>query len=410
MMTKRIFNLPILLMIILTFFLTISCDSGGGDSDGDSDGICTNGDTRGTMCGVGACAGTGTETCTDGSWGGDNCVSGTPTAEICNNVDDDCDGETDESLTQNTTCGVGVCVGNAGTETCSAGSWEDDTCNPFEGAMDEVLDGIDNDCDGETDNSYSLQIGMSRFIPLNYDEIISVSDWEIQILETIRGEEAWQLIEDANMFNDPAPHGYEYILVKIYVKNISPDSGYRTINTYDFTITGDMLIEHDWASVVEPEPDLDADLFSEGETEGWAAFKVGIEENNLILIFDDYENRRFLAIDEGASIAIPSELLLIEPTSIGLSEDDPVPYGEQAIAQDWEIQILETIRGEEAWQLIEDANMFNDPAESGMEYVLVKIHIRYINTIDETVNINTYDFNIFGSKNVLYDTPVIVKS
>ncbi|MEA2036607.1 MAG: MopE-related protein, partial [Nanoarchaeota archaeon] len=71
--------------------------------------------------------------------------------ESCNNIDDDCDGNVDEGLTQSTTCGVGICSGNTGYETCSSGSWGSDTCNPFQGAISEVCDdNMDNDCDGST--------------------------------------------------------------------------------------------------------------------------------------------------------------------------------------------------------------------------------------------------------------------
>lgn len=70
--------------------------------------------------------------------------------EVCNNVDDDCDGTVD-GITRPTTCGVGVCAGNTGIETCTAGVWGRDTCDPYERATAELCDGLDNDCDGSAD-------------------------------------------------------------------------------------------------------------------------------------------------------------------------------------------------------------------------------------------------------------------
>ena len=100
--------------------------------DDDCDGTVDDGLTRPTSCGVGACASTGTETCSAGSWGGNTCTAGTPAAETCNNIDDDCDGTVDDGLTRPTACGVGACAAT-GTETCSAGTWGGDSLHAWYG-------------------------------------------------------------------------------------------------------------------------------------------------------------------------------------------------------------------------------------------------------------------------------------
>jgi len=66
--------------------------------------------------------------------------------EICNNADEDCDGNIDEGITQ--ACGTDVGVCTAGTETCVAGAFLGCTAT---GGTAEICDGLDNDCNGVVD-------------------------------------------------------------------------------------------------------------------------------------------------------------------------------------------------------------------------------------------------------------------
>ena len=94
--------------------------------------------------GVGECK-AGVRTCTNGVWGG--CAGEvTPTAEMCDGLDNNCNGDTDEGLGQ-TTCGLGECEKTV--DNCVNGVPQD--CDPMEGASPEMCDGLDNNCDGVTD-------------------------------------------------------------------------------------------------------------------------------------------------------------------------------------------------------------------------------------------------------------------
>jgi sugar lactone lactonase YvrE len=107
-----------------------------------------------------------TQTCATGSWSTTTSEVG-PSGELCNNLDDDCDGFTDNAVgssasntLRNLTCDslcatTAHCIANTGqcrdgTATCQAGSWG--TCASEIGPSTELCNGLDDNCDGYTDN------------------------------------------------------------------------------------------------------------------------------------------------------------------------------------------------------------------------------------------------------------------
>ena len=106
-----------------------------------------------TTCGVGVCTGNaGLLSCLAGSLV-DSCdPSAGATAEVCDALDNDCNAVVDDGIAAvATTCGVGVCTGNAGLLSCLAGSLVD-SCDPLGGASAEVCDALDNDCNDVVDD------------------------------------------------------------------------------------------------------------------------------------------------------------------------------------------------------------------------------------------------------------------
>lgn len=259
-------------------------------------------------------------------------------------------------------------------------------------------------------------MGFSRSNPFPGTEVVSVPNWEVQVLETKRGAEAWADIQAANSYNEPAPEGMEYLMVKIRVKCTYNDSADHSISGYDFDVTGDKAILYTtgMASVVKPEPELDATLFSGGETEGWSAYLVAQGEGNLILVFDeswsfDENSKRYIALDPGASVNIPSDLNAIAVSDGGKHRNSPVPFKEKLVTEDWEMSILEVVRGDAAWNLVLEGNRYNDPPTEGYEYIAVKLHVRNIGTVDDSSSIDGYSYNITGSANILHDLPSVVE-
>ncbi len=101
----------------------------------------------------GVCA-AGTLTCTSGSL---QCARNVaPSTEVCNALDDDCDGSTDEGFAGlGTACsaGLGVCR-NTGTMVCN-GAGTGVQCSVTAGSPTApACDGLDNDCDGVVDEPF----------------------------------------------------------------------------------------------------------------------------------------------------------------------------------------------------------------------------------------------------------------
>ncbi|TNE51199.1 MAG: hypothetical protein EP343_03675 [Deltaproteobacteria bacterium] len=130
------------------------CDDQDNNCDGNIDELWKE---KGSTCakGVGACKVEGMVVCSqDGTKIECNATPKPPSPEVCDNIDNDCNGQIDDNLSRSCysgptgTQGVGLC--KAGEQVCSAGQWG--ACNNEVKPTTEICDNLDNDCDGSIDN------------------------------------------------------------------------------------------------------------------------------------------------------------------------------------------------------------------------------------------------------------------
>ncbi|MDP3244850.1 MAG: MopE-related protein, partial [bacterium] len=132
------------------------CDAKDNDCDGQTDEDFGFGQS--CTLGQGECRCVGQKVC-DGLYGSRcNCAPGSPQSDRCDQKDNDCDGQTDEDfigLGGGCTMGIGLCLAS-GYKTCKPDG-SGIQCSAFPSVpVTELCDGLDNDCDGVTDNGFPL--------------------------------------------------------------------------------------------------------------------------------------------------------------------------------------------------------------------------------------------------------------
>ena len=109
----------------------------------------------------------GTRACKNGVWE-ECKGEVTPKAEVCNGKDDDCNGKVDDNIQVRPLCRNqrGICKwARAQSERCQNGEWQPCTAKDYQAndkryQTKEVCDGVDNNCDGRVNESTTQCVGL----------------------------------------------------------------------------------------------------------------------------------------------------------------------------------------------------------------------------------------------------------
>jgi hypothetical protein len=253
--------------------------------------------------------------------------------------------------------------------------------------------------------------GTARSNPYAADQSIVFGGWEVKVLEKYRGEEAWQIIQKDAPQSPPAPAGWEYYLAKIFIRCLSLDDQVHYLDVSQMFVTGDDLFAHPDILPYVPAPEFFyKDLITAESMAGWVDALIPTTEKNLELAFSpgsvgSPQQTVFLALDEGASIPVLQDLGAIKPNDLGVNSQEPAPFGQKVVTSKWEMTLLESVSGEQAWEMLQADNPNSQPPEEGMQYILVKAHIRDISSSEGAARLYSENFNTLDKNGEPNDYP-----
>ena len=224
------------------------------DSRVDESCACTDGNKQActTPCGKGEAI------CQGGEW--KNCTAPLAQQEVCDGIDNNCDGSVDEVCScvhgKSEACFDGA-AGNRnkgqckdGTRTCSAGSWGPCQNQILPAATDDCLDLVDNDCDGLVNDGCTCSPGTTQKCGTDLGECVqgtqtcSNNAWGDCANEVPPAQESCDLLDnDCNGQTDDGlpqdegePNAACAAAKKIQVSDVPDDDGYPVPATLTYTI------------------------------------------------------------------------------------------------------------------------------------------------------------------------------
>ncbi|PKN86362.1 MAG: hypothetical protein CVU46_07975 [Chloroflexi bacterium HGW-Chloroflexi-8] len=232
--------------------------------------------------------------------------------------------------------------------------------------------------------------GLNRKNPIPIGTQISVPGWQIKVLEFLRGEEARKIVDFSNSQDVTLDANWEYALAKVSVRCTSMDNYAHDLGISELHMSGDKGLAYNDSMDGWPQPEfLFEDMFSAEIVEGWVDAVIPKDEHNIMLVLDiwddEFRTTRFFELEKNGSIQLSEELANLNPNELGINLDQPAPAGQLVITQDWEITVLNSLTGAEANAALKTDNIYYAPPGDGMEYLLVELKLRYINTIDKPV-------------------------
>jgi hypothetical protein len=258
-------------------------------------------------------------------------------------------------------------------------------------------------------------LGLSRADPLPRGARVQVPGWDLQVLDVLRGDAAWQRIVADDADAAPPPEGKAYVVLRLRARCTQVDAYSHSLGVSELYVTGSALLAHEDLLQDVPGPELVfMDFYTAEQWEGWMEVLIDEDEHDLMLVLaqipwgaDPRDHVRYVALDEGASLTVPDEVLAVPRNDLGLDLAQPAPLGEVVISEDWEIAVLEALHGAQAWAFVQELSARNDPPAEGTAYTMLEVRVRNVSADDGARRVSLADFFAVASDGSTYETPRI---
>lgn len=251
--------------------------------------------------------------------------------------------------------------------------------------------------------------GLSRHDPLPAAPQTDLPGWRIEILDWQQGDAAWNTLQAINQFNTPPPPGYEYLLLHMRLTHTSGDP--TGVTNFVFAVTGEHNTLYRPVSAVT-EQRFESVTLAPGEAQsGWVSFLTRAGEAQRLLVFDlvvDDTPTYFISLDAGARIPLSADLYEILPDRLGETADEPVPLGQTATLDHWEITVLETQSGETAWQTLQTTSSNNAPPPPGQQYWLAYVRVRLIDQRTQPTRVDVTAWRLASPEGAVFEATSVI--
>lgn len=144
----------------------------------------------------------------------------------------------------------------------------------------------------------TAELGTRRDNPAPAGSTVTTDDMEFTVISILRPADS--IVKAGNMFNTEPDPGKEYIFVEMAIKCMKKSTESCSISTFNFKMVGSLGIQYDAEWFLTGVKGLleDTDFYGGTQLKGNLAFIVGVDEKELLVIYEPYwKDPIYLAIE-----------------------------------------------------------------------------------------------------------------